>query len=106
VLPPNDLPTGRLPQAPGGPAFLHPVSVARVGCDAQLTTLLLDEHGVVTDLGRTRRLFPPAHTDAHHRVVHEGGWTLQATHPERGTHGPITITGPHGQRLTSHPRGP
>jgi hypothetical protein len=145
------LPPGRLPQTPGGPAFLHPVSVARVACDAQLTALLLDEHGVVVDLGRTKRLFtapqrrvlaardggcrfpgcdrPPAHTDAHHlvswlhggptdlanalllcrhhhRTVHEGGWSLQVVDSERGTHGPVTVTGPNGQRLTSHPRAP
>ncbi len=142
---------GRLPQAPGGPAFLHPVAVARIACDAQLTALLLDEHGVVVDLGRTRRLFspqqrrllavrdsrcrfpgcdrPPAHTDAHHvvswldggptdltnalllcrhhhRHVHEDGWTLHITDPERGTNGPVSVRGPTGQRLTSHPRGP
>lgn len=145
------VPPGRLPQAPGGPAFIHPHGVARIACDAQLTSLLLDEHGVVTDLGRTKRLFspaqrrllalrdrgcrwvgcdrPPAHTDAHHvvswmdggvtdvtnalllcrhhhRAVHEGGWTLQLTDPSRGTHGPIEIIGPAGQRLPSHPRGP
>jgi hypothetical protein len=145
------LPPGRLPQAPGGPAFLHPVSVARVACDAQLTALLLDEHGVVVDLGRTRRLFttqqrrvlatrdggcrwpgcdrPPAHTDAHHviswlaggptdlanalllcrhhhRQVHENGWTLRVKDPARGTHGPVHITGPAGQQLTTHPRAP
>jgi hypothetical protein len=145
------LPPGRLAQAPGGPAFLHPVGVARIACDAQLTALLLDEHGVVVDLGRTRRLFspqqrrllavrdsrcrfpgcdrPPAHTDAHHvvswldggptdlanalllcrhhhRAVHEGGWTLHITDPERGTNGPVEVIGPTGRRLTSHPRGP
>lgn len=72
---------------------------------------------------------PPAHTDAHHliswidgghsdlanaillcrhhhRVVHEGGWTLQVADAERGTHGPVQVTGPHGQQLTCHPRGP
>ena len=145
------LPPGRLAQAPGGPAFLHPVGVARIACDAQLTALLLDEHGVVVDLGRTRRLFspqqrrllavrdsrcrfpgcdrPPAHTDAHHvvswldggptdlanalllcrhhhRAVHEGGWVLHITDPDRGTHGPIEITNPTQQHITSHPRGP
>jgi len=145
------LPPGRLPQAPGGPAFLHPLGVARIACDAQLTALLIDEHGVVTDLGRTRRLFspqqrrllairdrgcrfpgcdrPPAHTDAHHliswmdggptdmanalllcrhhhRAVHEDGWVLHITDPDRGTHGPIEITSPTRQRITSHPRGP
>ncbi|HEX5017695.1 MAG TPA: DUF222 domain-containing protein [Actinomycetes bacterium] len=67
---------------------VHPVSLARLACDAQLTALLLDEHGVVVDLGHTKRLFspqqrkllaardggcrwpgctrPPAHSDAHH----------------------------------------
>jgi hypothetical protein len=148
---PATLPPGRLPQTPGGPAFIHPSGVARIGCDAQLTALLLDEHGVVVDLGRTRRLFspqqrrllslrdrgcrfpgcdrPPAHTDAHHllpwheggatdlanalllcrhhhRAVHEGKWTLNTANPERGTHGPITVTSPTGQQLTSHPRAP
>jgi hypothetical protein len=125
--------------------------VGRVACDAQLTALLLDEHGIVVDLGRTRRLFsaqqrrvlaardggcrwpgcdrPPAHTDAHHvvswldggptdltnalllcrhhhRAVHEGGWTMHPDDPDRGTHGPLHITGPHGQHLTTHPRAP
>jgi hypothetical protein len=148
---PSTLHPGLLPQAPGSAAFLHPVSVARIACDAQLTALLLDEHGVVTDLGRTRRLFspqqrkllaardggcrfpgcdrPPAHTDAHHvvswlnggptnlanalllcrhhhRTVHENGWTLQITDPDRGTNGPVTAHGPAGQHLTSHPRAP
>ncbi len=149
--PPTGLLPGRLAQAPGGPAFLHPVGVARIACDAQLTALLLDEHGVVVDLGRTRRLFspqqrrllairdsrcrfpgcdrPPAHTDAHHvvswldggptdlanalllcrhhhRHVHEGGWTLHITDPERGTNGPVEVIGPTGRRITSTPRGP
>jgi hypothetical protein len=38
--------------------------------------------------------------------VHEGGWTLAVDDPVRGTHGPLTLTGPHGQMLTSHPRAP
>jgi hypothetical protein len=81
---------GVLPQTPGGPTALHPVSLARIACDSQITALFLDEHGVVTNLGRTQRLFnsaqrrllaardggcrwpgctrPPAHTDAHHVV--------------------------------------
>ena len=106
---------GSAPQAPGGPAFLHPVAVARVACDAQLTALLLDEHGVVVDLGRTRRLFtpqqrrllaardggcrwvgcdrPPAHTDAHHLISWlDGGATdlanalLLCRHHHRAVH--------------------
>ena len=142
---------GGFPKPPADRRSCTPSGVARVACDAQLTALLLDDHGVVVDLGRTRRLFsaqqrrllavrdggcrfpgcdrPPAHTDAHHvvswldggatdvanalllcrhhhRAVHENGWTLQITDPERGTHGPIDITGPNGQRLTSHPRAP
>lgn len=148
---PAVLPPGRLPQTPGGPAFCHPAGVTRIACDAQITALLLGEHGVVTDLGRTRRLFsphqrqllalrdggcrfpgcdrPPAHTDAHHliswldggptnitnalllcrhhhRHVHENGWTLATTDPQCGTNGPITVIGPNGQQLTSHPRAP
>lgn len=90
--------SGVLPQTPGGPSTLHPVSVTRVACDCQLTALLLDDHGVVVDLGRSQRLFsaqqrrllaardggcrwpgcvrPPAHTDAHHAVSWlDGGLT-------------------------------
>jgi hypothetical protein len=81
---------GRLGNTGDNPALLHPAGVARIACDAQLTPLLLDPHGIVTDLGRTRRLFspqqrrllaardggcrfpgcdrPPAHTDAHHVI--------------------------------------
>ena len=122
--------------------------MARIACDAQLTALLLDEHGVVVDLGRTRRLFspqqrrllavrdsgcrfpgcdrPPAHTDAHHvvswldggptdlanalllcrhhhRHVHEGGWTLHITDPERGTNGPVKSR---PDRATTHQHTP
>jgi hypothetical protein len=79
---------GRLGHTGDNPTLLHPAGVARIACDAQLTPLLLDPHGIVTDLGRARRLFspqqrrllaardggcrfpgcdrPPAHTDAHH----------------------------------------
>lgn len=72
---------------------------------------------------------PPAHTDAHHvipwldggrtdvanaillcrhhhRLVHEGGWTLHLHHPAAGTHSDLTFTGPNGQHLTSRPRPP
>jgi hypothetical protein len=112
---PAPLPPGLLPHAPEAPAFMHPVNVARVACDAQLTSLLLDEHGVVVDLGRTRRLFsaqqrrllaardggcrwvgcdrPPAHTDAHHVVSWlDGGPTdlanalLLCRHHHRAVH--------------------
>lgn len=149
--PPAGLPPGQLTHSPSSPAFLHPIAVARNACDANLTALLLNDHGVVIDLGRTRRLFtpqqrrllahrdggcrwpdcdrPPAHTDAHHLVswldggttdltnalllcrhhhrnVHENGWTLHITNPGQGTNGPITITGPNNQQLTTHPRAP
>jgi hypothetical protein len=79
---------------------------------------------------------PPAHTDAHHvhpwsaggttdvdnavllcryhhRLVHEGGWHIQAeNHPEsgststRGSPPSLTFVGPRGQALVSIPRGP
>jgi hypothetical protein len=77
-----------IPRAHGGPAVLHPISTVRLTCDATMVPLILDEHGVVTSLGRSTRLFtsqqrkllaardggcrwpgctrPPAHTDAHH----------------------------------------
>ncbi len=85
---PDSLPTGFLPQAPGGAAPLHPVSVARLACDAQIVPVLLDGSGLPMTLGRSQRIFssnqrrllalrdggcrfpgcsrPPAHTDAHH----------------------------------------
>ncbi len=90
----GDLPRPLLPgaawlaQSPGGAAPLHPVSVARIACDAQIRPVLLDGDGLPMALGRTQRLFsshqrrllalrdggcrfpnctrPPAHTDAHH----------------------------------------
>lgn len=77
-----------IPQSPGGAAPLHPVSVARIACDAQVLPVLLDRDGLPMALGRSQRLFsshqrrllalrdggcrfpgcsrPPAHTDAHH----------------------------------------
>ena len=130
---PRTLPPGRLPQAPGGPAFIHPSGVARIGCDAQLTALLLDEHGVIVDLGRTRRLFspqqrqllalrdrgcrfpgcdrPPAHTDAHHLVPWlDGGTTdlpnalLLCRHHHRAVHeGRWTLKAADPQRGTHGP---
>jgi len=85
---PGALPPGQLMGTPGAPRFLHPLSVARIVCDARLTALILNSDGVVVDLGRTQRLFsasqrrllalrdggcrfpgcdrPAAHTDAHH----------------------------------------
>ena len=106
---------GRLLGNPGTPGFLHPLSVARVACDAQVTALLLDSEGVVVNLGRTQRLFsasqrrllalrdggcrypgcdrPPAHTDAHHvRSWQAGGSTdipnaiLLCRHHHRAVH--------------------
>ena len=95
---PSVLPPGQLVGAPGSPRFLHPLSVARIACDAHLTALILNTDGVVVDLGRTQRLFsasqrrllalrdggcrfpgcelPAAHTDAHHVIPwHAGGPT-------------------------------
>jgi hypothetical protein len=109
------LPPGRLIGASGAPKFLHPMSVARIACDAHLTAVILDRHGVVVDLGRTQRLFsaaqrrllalrdggcrfpgcdrPPCHTDAHHVVPwHSGGATdivnaiLLCRHHHRAVH--------------------
>lgn len=79
---------------------MHPLSVARVSCDAHVTALILDTNGTVVDLGRTRRLFssqqrkllaardggcrwpgchrPPAHTDAHHVVPWQDGGATDA----------------------------
>jgi hypothetical protein len=85
------------PAAVGGD-WLPDRSIGRLVCDAAVSRLLLDEHGVVVNLGRERRLFssaqrkvlavrdggcrwpgctrPPAHTDAHHvRPWIEGGAT-------------------------------
>ncbi len=93
---PGALPPGQLMGTPGAPRFLHPLSVARIVCDARLTALILNSDGVVVDLGRTQRLFsasqrrllalrdggcrfpgcerPAAHTDAHHVTPwHAGG---------------------------------
>lgn len=112
---PSVLPPGQLVGAAGSPRFLHPLSVARVACDAHLTALILNEDGVVVDLGRTQRLFssaqrrllalrdggcrfpacdrPAAHTDAHHVVPwHAGGTTdvpnavLLCRHHHRAVH--------------------
>ena len=77
-----------LQQSPGGAAPLHPMSVARIACDAQILPVLLNSDGLPMALGRSQRLFsshqrrllalrdggcrfpgctrPPAHTDAHH----------------------------------------
>ena len=94
----GSLPAGQLPQTPGGKGLLHPASVARIACDAQILPVLLDLNGVPMALGRSQRLFsshqrrllalrdggcrfpgcerPPAHTDAHHVVPwSEGGVT-------------------------------
>ncbi|MCZ3389427.1 MAG: HNH endonuclease [Actinomycetia bacterium] len=42
----------------------------------------------------------------HHRLVHEGGWSISCSDPVRRTNGPITFTGPRGQQMDSSPRGP
>ncbi len=155
VLVPHDFEAaswpGLLPSAPGGPATLHPIGVARISCDAQVLPVWLDVAGVPTALGRTQRIFSvhqrrllalrdghcrfpgcsraPAYTDAHHvvawsdggatdidnaallcrfhhRLVHEGGWSISCNDLVRRTNGPLTFTGPRGQRMQSCPRGP
>lgn len=37
----------------------------------------------------------------HHRRVHEGAWTIQATSEAAGANGPLTFTHPHGQAYPS-----
>ncbi|MFZ0325313.1 MAG: DUF222 domain-containing protein [Actinomycetes bacterium] len=72
---------------------------------------------------------PSAHTDAHHRVpwtrggrsdllnglllcrvhhrlVHEGGWSISETDPRVGANARLMFVGPQGQHLPSDPRGP
>jgi hypothetical protein len=89
------LTAGQLPQTPGGKGLLHPMSVDRIACDAQILPVLLDLEGVPMALGRSQRLFssqqrrllalrdggcrfpgcsrPPAYTDAHHVVPWSAG---------------------------------
>jgi hypothetical protein len=40
----------------------------------------------------------------HHRLVHEGGWTIRVT--GRGADDLVTFFGPRGQALQSRPRAP
>jgi hypothetical protein len=40
-------------------SWLSRQQTRHAGCDADLTPILLDEHGVPLAMGRTRRLFPP-----------------------------------------------
>ena len=42
----------------------------------------------------------------HHRLVHEGGWTLQVACSERGANGVVTVHRPAGQRMAAAPRAP
>ena len=42
----------------------------------------------------------------HHRLVHEGGWTITANDPIVGANGRLWFQGPQGQELASVPRGP
>jgi len=89
---------GVLPQAPGGPALVPPVSARRLSCDATVARVLLDAQSVPIDLGRTQRLFPPALRRA--LALRDGGcrfpgcgfpsaWT-DAHHLESWAHGGAT----------------
>lgn len=138
---------GQLLHTPGGKGLLHPTSVARIACDAQVLPILLTLDGAPMALGRSQRLFsahqrrllavrdggcrfpgcsrPPAFTDAHHvipwsqggatdvdnavllcrfhhRLVHEGGWSIGAA----SSGSALSFRGPRGQQLASEPRGP
>jgi hypothetical protein len=42
----------------------------------------------------------------HHRLVHEGGWTIEAIDLAMGGGGTVRFAGPDGQRLTSEARAP
>jgi len=42
----------------------------------------------------------------HHRLVHEGGWTITADNASIGANGRLWFEGPRSQRLPSDPRGP
>lgn len=60
-------------------------------------------HGGATDLDNALLL-----CRHHHRLVHEGGWTIGPPdgEPSADGNGPLLITGPDGQQLCSNPRGP
>ena len=62
----HDLPDGRLQVScrrhPGGTGLLHPTSVGRIACDAQILPVLLNLDGVPMALGRSQRLFTVAPT--------------------------------------------
>lgn len=88
--PQGSSPAGQLLHTPGGKGLLHPTSVARIACDAEVLPVLLNVDGAPMALGRSQRLFsahqrrllavrdggcrfpgcsrPPAFTDAHHVV--------------------------------------
>jgi hypothetical protein len=59
------------------------------------------QHGGATDLDTGVLLCP-----THHRHVHEGGWAITVTDATLGTHGPLSFSGPTGQRFVSDPPGP
>lgn len=74
------------------------------GCDRP--SAFTDAHHVQSwlDGGRTDVVNGLLLCRFHHRLVHEGGWTIDVG-PE-GAGGPVTFRGPRDQRLVSRPRGP
>jgi Domain of unknown function (DUF222) len=74
------------------------------GCDRP--PAFTDAHHVQSwlDGGRTDVINGLLLCRFHHRLVHEGGWTIHVG-PE-GAGGPVTFQGPRDQRLVSQPRGP
>ena len=67
-----------------------------------------DAHHVTpwADGGRTDQANAVLLCRFHHRLVHEGGWSIRFTDCDVGAHGTLLLQGPLGQRLTSTPRGP
>ena len=59
-----------------------------------------------TEADQQVRLARASRMSFHHRLVHEGGWSVTVNDQSRGTHGAIGLAGPHGRTLTSHSRGP
>jgi hypothetical protein len=57
---------GALPARLASGMRLSPATLARLGCDALFTAVLLDEHGHPLKVGRTKRLFTAAQRKAMH----------------------------------------
>jgi hypothetical protein len=96
-------PPASVPEAPGGAAWLTPVALSRLACDASVARVPVGPGAVPLELGRSHRLFTPGqrqllslrdggcrfpgcdrlprHTDAHHLHPWQHGGT---TDPANG----------------------